>query len=212
MCLQLFVRAGLAFDKSGLSVAESGFYRRTTARTVWLQPISFEKMKYSRHLILLSHIKTSGSGLLGLIADQDGNLDGSVLLAPKVLCACVLRTVLKCDRYQDVRIHRSMKVTRNLMRQVQIHAAQGVTNGTLLLAGNDVRIMQGVRVHLDRGDLLVTASDFAFAPAPGALTPLADSALFVHFTQMSLRISLQPTHPQNWKSQSVQEGHRCRWS
>lgn len=79
---------------------------------------------------------------------------------------------------------------------MQIHAAQGVTNGTLFLAGNDVRIMQGVRLHLDRGDLLVTASNFAFGPAPGALMPSAERALLVHFTRISLplTVNIAPAH------------------
>jgi hypothetical protein len=33
--------------------------------------------------VLLSNIKTSGTGLLALIADQDGNLDGSVKVSPQ---------------------------------------------------------------------------------------------------------------------------------
>ena len=64
------------------------------------------------------------------------------------------------------------------MLQVQIHSAKGVTNGTMFLAGNDVQIMQGARLHLDRGDLLVTASNFAFGPAPGSLTDTDDNAIF----------------------------------
>jgi hypothetical protein len=64
------------------------------------------------------------------------------------------------------------------MLQVQIHGAKDVTNGTMFLAGNDVQIMQGARLHLDRGDLLVTASNFAFGPAPGSLTSTNDSVVF----------------------------------
>ncbi len=64
------------------------------------------------------------------------------------------------------------------MLQVQIHSAKGVTNGTMFLAGNDVQIMQGARLHLDRGDLLVTASNFGFGPAPGSLTDTDDNAVF----------------------------------
>ena len=39
------------------------------------------------------------------------------------------------------------------------------------MAGNDVSIQGGARIHMDEGDLLVTASNFAFGPAPRVSCP-----------------------------------------
>jgi hypothetical protein len=81
---------------------------------------------------MLSHLRTSGAGLLQLIADADGDLDGSL----------------------------------QITAQVQVYGASGRRNGTVFMAANSFKIQPGARVHLDQGDLLVTAVNFAFGPAP----------------------------------------------
>ena len=85
-----------------------------------------------RHLILLSNIKTSGAGLLELIADNDSNLDGTVQLSA----------------------------------MVQVFGASGTGSGTVFISGDDVKVSLGALIHLDQGDLLVTATDFRFGSAP----------------------------------------------
>ena len=117
-------------------------------------------LRAGRHVVLLSHLTSAGSGLLELTADQDGDLDGAVQIGEKV----------------------------------QVYGSQGTSNGTMMIAGNEVRIPPGAKIHLDQGDLLVTASDFAFGPAPDCskgsslsmeLVNLAQNQAFL--TQSSVR-------------------------
>ena len=86
----------------------------------------------NRPPLILSHLRTSGAGLLQLIADADGDLDGSL----------------------------------QITAQVQVYGASGRRNGTVFMVANSFKIQPGARVHLDQGDLLVTAVNFAFGPAP----------------------------------------------
>jgi len=92
-------------------------------------PTAFEA---GRDLVMLSHLRTSGAGVLQLIADADGDLDGSL----------------------------------QITAQVQVYGASGRRNGTVFMVAHSFKIQPGARVHLDQGDLLVTAVNFAFGPAP----------------------------------------------
>jgi len=118
-------------------------------------------MRSDRHLVLLSHVTTSGSGVLELSADQDGDLDGTVQIS----------------------------------QRVQVYGSIGTSNGTMLIAGNDVRIPPGSKIHLDRGDLLVTASDFAFGPAPDCNKGASLSLELVNLPQNQDFLTRSATHP-----------------
>jgi hypothetical protein len=61
---------------------------------------------------------------------------------------------------------RNLEGTVIVSQYVQVYGVTGASGGTLFISGNDFKVSPGAMIHMDQGDLLVTATDFGFASAP----------------------------------------------